>query len=131
MRHLEHKEQAMQETWRWFGPQEPISLDQIKQAGAMGIVSALYHIYRGEPWPPEETLRRKGEIESAGLIWSVVESFVVHNSIKLRSEPYRRYISAWKDSLGDLTAGAKTGDYASISTLARELVVKIKEVQGK
>src|SRR5215472_12762131 len=105
---------------------ESISLEQIKQAGAMGIASALYPIYRGEPWPPEEVLRRKGEIKSAGLIWSVVESFVVHNSIKLRSEPYRRYISAWKDSLGDLTAGAKTGDYASISTLARELVVKIK-----
>ena len=67
MRHLEHKEQAMQETWRWFGPQEPISLDQIKQAGAMGIVSGLYHIFRGEPWPPEEVLRRKGEIESAVL----------------------------------------------------------------
>lgn len=97
----------------------------------MGIVSALYHIYRGEPWPPEEVLRRKGEIESAGLIWSVVESFPVHNSIKLRSGPYRQYIGAWKDSLGDLTAGAKTGDYASIATLAGELVVKIKEVQGK
>src|SRR5215469_1195291 len=67
MRHLEHKEQAMQETWRWFGPQEPISLDQIKQAGAMGIVSGLYHIFRGEPWPPEEVVRRKGEIESAVL----------------------------------------------------------------
>ena len=89
----------MQETWRWFGPQEPISLDQIKQAGATGIVSALYHIYRGKPWPPDEVIRRKGEIESAGLIWSVVESLPVHNSIKLRSGPYRRYIGAWKDSL--------------------------------
>ena len=89
----------MQGTRRWFGSQEPIALDQIKKPGAMGIISALYHIYRGKPWPPDEVIRRKGEIESAGLIWSVVESLPVHNSIKLRSGPYRRYIGAWKDSL--------------------------------
>ena len=89
----------MKETWRWFGPQDPIPLDQIKQAGATGIVSALHHIYRGEAWPLDEVLKRKAEIESAGLIWSVVESIPVHNSIKLRSGPYRQYIAAWKDSL--------------------------------
>ncbi|MFZ3214537.1 MAG: mannonate dehydratase [Candidatus Acidiferrales bacterium] len=96
----------MQETWRWFGPQDPISLDQIKQAGATGIVTALHHIYRGEPWPLDEVLKRKSEIESAGLVWSVVESIPVHNSIKLRSGPYRPYIAAWKDSLA---AVAKAG----------------------
>src|ERR1700757_34224 len=89
----------MKETWRWFGPQDPISLDQVKQAGATGIVSALHHIYRGEAWPPHEVLKRKREIESADLVWSVVESLPVHNSIKLRAGPYRRYIALWKDSL--------------------------------
>jgi mannonate dehydratase len=96
----------MKETWRWFGPQDLISLDQIKQAGATGIVSALHHIYRGEAWPLDEVLKRKAEIESAGLVWSVVESIPVHNSIKLRSGPHRQYIAAWKDSLAAI---AKAG----------------------
>lgn len=89
----------MKETWRWFGPQDPISLPQVKQAGATGIVTALHHIYRGEAWPVEEVLKRKAEIEAAGLVWSVVESIPVHNSIKLRSGKFRQFIGAWKDSL--------------------------------
>ena len=96
----------MKETWRWFGPQDLISLDQIKQAGATGIVSALHHIYRGEAWPLDEVLKRKAEIEAAGLVWSVVESIPIHNSIKLRSGPYRQYVGAWKDSLAAI---AKAG----------------------
>jgi mannonate dehydratase len=89
----------VKETWRWFGPQDPVSLDHVKQAGATGVVSALHHLYRGEAWPLQEVLRRKAEIESAGLVWSVVESIPVHNSIKLRSGPFRQYTDAWKDSL--------------------------------
>jgi mannonate dehydratase len=89
----------MKETWRWFGPQDPISLAQVKQAGATGIVSALHHIYRGEAWPLGEVLKRKAEIEAAGLAWSVVESIPVHNSIKLRSGDFRSFIATWKDSL--------------------------------
>jgi mannonate dehydratase len=89
----------MKQTWRWFGPEDPISLDQIKQAGATGIVTALHRLYRGEKWPLDEVLRRKAEIEASGLAWSVVESIPVHNSIKLRSGPYRQFIDAWKDSL--------------------------------
>ncbi len=96
----------MKETWRWFGPQDPILLPQVKQAGASGIVTALHHSYRGCAWPLDEVLKRKAEIESAGLVWSVVESIPVHNSIKLRSGPYRQYIAAWKDSLA---AVAKAG----------------------
>jgi mannonate dehydratase len=90
----------VQQTWRWFGPQDPVSLDHVKQAGAAGIVSALHHLYRGEPWPLEEVLKRKAQIEAAGLTWSVVESIPIHNSIKLQSGPFRQFTDAWKDSLG-------------------------------
>ena len=89
----------MKETWRWFGPRDPVSLSQVQQAGATGIVTALHRIYRGEAWPLDEVLERKAEIESAGLLWSVVESIPIHNSIKLRSGPYGQYIAAWKESL--------------------------------
>ena len=96
----------MKESWRWFGPQDLISLDQIKQAGSTGVVSALHHIYGGQAWPLDEVLRRKAEIESAGLAWSVVESIPIHKSIKLRCGPQRQYIDAWKDTLA---ATAKAG----------------------
>jgi mannonate dehydratase len=89
----------MKETWRWFGPDDPVPLDHIKQAGATGIVSALHHIYRGEVWPLDQVLKRNDEIRAAGFDWSVVESIPIHNSIKLRSGPYADFIGAWKDSL--------------------------------
>jgi mannonate dehydratase len=89
----------VKETWRWFGPQDPVSLDHVKQAGAAGVVSALHHLYRGEAWPLEEVLKRKAQIEAAGLVWSVVESIPVHNSIKLQTGPFRQFTDAWKDSL--------------------------------
>jgi len=96
----------MKESWRWFGPQDLISLDQIKQAGSTGVVSALHHIYDSRAWPLDEVLRRKAEIESAGLVWSVVESIPIHKSIKLRSGPQGQYIDAWKDTLAAI---AKAG----------------------
>ena len=96
----------MKETWRWFGPQDPITLQDVKQAGATGIVTALHHLYRGEAWPFADVLERKMEIEAAGLDWSVVESIPVHNSIKLRSAQHSHFIGAWKDSLN---AVAKAG----------------------
>jgi mannonate dehydratase len=102
----------MKETWRWFGPQDPISLAQVEQAGATGIVTALHHIYRGEAWPLAEVMKRKAEIEAAGLVWSVVESIPVHNSIKLRSGNFRSFIDAWKDSLAAIAqAGIKVVCY--------------------
>lgn len=98
----------MKETWRWYGPADPVSLDEAKQAGATGIVTALHHIYGGERWPLDEVLKRKAEIEAKGLVWSVVESIPVHNSIKLRSGPYRQYVDWWKDSLAAIAkAGVK------------------------
>jgi mannonate dehydratase len=96
----------MKETWRWFGPDDPISLDHIKQAGATGIVSALHHLYRGQAWPLDEVLKRRDEIRAAGFVWSVVESIPIHNSIRLRSGPYERFIAAWKDTVA---AVAKAG----------------------
>lgn len=89
----------MKETWRWFGPDDPTPLDFIKQAGATGIVTALHHLYRGEAWPLDEVAKRRDDIAAAGFVWSVVESIPIHNSIKLRSGPYKHFISAWKDTL--------------------------------
>jgi mannonate dehydratase len=96
----------VQQTWRWFGPQDPVSLDHIKQAGATGVVSALHHLYRGDAWPIDEVQKRKAQIEAVGLTWSVVESIPIHNSIKLQSGPFRQFTDAWKDSL---RAIAKSG----------------------
>ncbi|MGA9507048.1 MAG: mannonate dehydratase [Candidatus Sulfotelmatobacter sp.] len=96
----------MKETWRWFGPEDPVPLDHIKQAGASGIVTALHHLYRGERWPLDEVLKRKDEIVAAGFDWSVVESIPIHNSIKLRSRQYQYFVDAWKDSLASV---AKAG----------------------
>jgi len=96
----------MKETWRWFGPADPVPLDHIRQAGATGIVTALHYLYRGEAWPLDDVLKRRDEILAGGFVWSVVESIPTHNSIKLRSGPYRHFIGAWKDTLA---AVAKSG----------------------
>jgi mannonate dehydratase len=96
----------MKETWRWFGPEDPVPLHYAKQAGASGIVTALHHLYRGEAWPPEEVQKRKDTIAAAGMEWSVVESIPMHNSIKLRTGSYQKAISAWKASLAAI---AKVG----------------------
>ena len=96
----------MKETWRWFGPGDPVPLHHIKQAGATGIVSALHHLYRGEAWPLDEVIKRRDEILAAGFAWSVVESIPIHNSIKLRSAFHEHFIGAWKDTLA---AVAKAG----------------------
>jgi mannonate dehydratase len=102
----------MKETWRWFGPEDQISLEQVKQAGATGIVTALHHLPAGAAWPLEEVLKRKRQIEAADLVWSVVESIPVHESIKLRSAQYPRFLEAWKKSLVSLSkAGVETVCY--------------------
>ncbi len=89
----------MRETWRWFGPGDPVPLDHIKQAGATGIVSALHHSYGGEAWPSDKVLERRDEITAAGFSWSVVESIPIPDAIKLRSGAHARFTGAWKDSL--------------------------------
>lgn len=92
----------MKETWRWFGPHDPISLENIVQAGASGVVSSLNEVATGEAWLVDAVLERKAEIERHGMEWTVVESVPVHNDIKTRSGDFLRYIENYKSSLESL-----------------------------
>ena len=102
----------MQETWRWFGPNDSVTLSNIVQAGASGVVTSLHDVPTGEAWSEEAVVVRAREIEAAGLSWSVVESIPLHNDIKTRTGNYERHIENYKASIRSVAkAGIKVVCY--------------------
>lgn len=94
----------MRQSWRWYGPDDSVTLQHIQQAGATDVVTALHHIANGDVWPVAEIQQRQKEVRNAGLDWSVVESVPIHEEIKLRTGDYNQYIKNYISTLENLSS---------------------------